>query len=421
MPPAPVIPLIRLWTPPPGLYISPAMQSKMITTTEDLVAFCERIKGEAFLTIDTEFIRERTYFPQLCLLQVAGDNDVAAIDPLAEGIDLTPFLELMKNPHQLKVFHAGGQDLEIFHRLMGTLPQPLYDTQIAAMVCGFGEQIGYETLVRELCGGKLDKGSRFTDWAKRPLTDRQIKYALEDVIYLRDIYRLLSQRIHDEGRDGWIAEEMAEAADPANYAVNVNEVWKKLKVKSRQPEYLNTLRAVAAWREKRAMQRDLPRQRVMRDEVLVQLAALAPDSVEDMVELRGIGGLMSRESQEDLVEQILAAKCAPKETFPEAPVREPNLTARNASLVDVLRLLLAQAAEESHVAQRLICGRDELNALVLGTLPADHHLLHGWRYEIFGATAMDLLEGRITLAAEKMKKGYGLAIRKPLQGLPAAI
>ncbi len=397
------------------------MQSKIITTTEDLIAFCERIKGADFLTIDTEFIRERTYYPQLCLLQVASDDEVAAIDPLAEGMDLAPFLELMKDTSQLKVFHAAGQDLEIFHRLMGTLPQPLYDTQIAAMVCGFGEQIGYETLVRELCDGKLDKGSRFTDWAKRPLTDRQVKYALEDVIYLRDIYRILSKRIHDEGRDSWIAEEMAEAGDPAGYEIDTNEVWKKLKVKSRQPEYLNVLRTVASWREKRAMQRDLPRQRVIRDEVLVQLAALAPESVEDLVELRGVAGTISRESQEDLVEHILAAKLAPKETFPEAPVREPNLSARNASLVDVLRLLLAQAAEENHVAQRLICGRDELNALVLGTLPPEHHLLHGWRYEIFGKTAMDLLEGRITLAAEKLKKGYGLAIRKPIQGLPLAI
>lgn len=397
------------------------MQSKMITTTEDLIAFCDAIRNDEFLTIDTEFIRERTYFPQLCLLQVAGDDAIAAIDPLAEGLDLSPFLELMKDTGQMKVFHAGGQDLEIFYRLMGTLPQPLYDTQIAAMVCGFGEQIGYETLVRELCGGKLDKGSRFTDWAKRPLTDRQIKYALEDVIYLRDIYRILNQRITDEGRESWIAEEMSEAADPASYVVDVNEVWKKLKVKSRQPEYLNILRTVAAWREKRAIQRDLPRQRVMRDEILVQLAALAPDSVEDMIELRGVAGTMSRESQEELVEQILTAKIAPKDTFPEAPVREPSLSARNASLVDVLRLLLAQACEEHNVAQRLVCGRDELNALVLGTLPPEHHLLHGWRYEVFGHTAMDLLEGRITLAAEKVKKGYGLAIRKPIQGLPSAI
>ncbi len=397
------------------------MQTKIISTTEALIAFCERIKGEEFLTIDTEFIRERTYFPQLCLLQVAGDNDVAAIDPLAEELDMTPFLELMKNPNQMKVFHAGGQDLEIFYRLTGTTPQPLYDTQIAAMVCGFGEQIGYESLVRDLCGGKLDKGSRFTDWAQRPLTDRQIKYALEDVIYLRDIYRILSKRIKDEGRESWIAEEMREAADPQNYAVDVNEVWKKLKVKSRQPEYLNILRTVAAWRERRAIQRDLPRQRVIRDEILVQLAALAPDSVEDLAELRGIAGTISRESQEDLVEHILAAKLAPKESFPESPVREPALTARNASLVDVLRLLLAQACEEHHVAQRLVCGRDELNALVLGTMPPDHHLINGWRYDIFGKTAQDLLEGRITLAAEKLKKGYGLAIRKPIQGLPIAI
>lgn len=397
------------------------MQSKMITTTEALIEFCENIRGADFLTIDTEFIRERTYFPQLCLLQVASDDHVAAIDPLAEGIDLAPFLELMKNPNQLKVFHAGGQDLEIFYRLTGTTPQPLYDTQIAAMVCGFGEQIGYESLVRDLCGGKLDKGSRFTDWAKRPLTDRQIKYALEDVIYLRDIYRILSKRIHDEGRDSWIAEEMAEAADPKTYAVDVNEVWKKLKVKSRQPEYLNILRAVAAWREKRAIQRDLPRQRVIRDEILVQLAALAPDSVEDLVELRGMASAISRESQEDLVACILEAKLAPKDTFPESPVREPSLNARHASLVDVLRLLLAQACEEHHVAQRLVCGRDELNALVLDTLPPEHHLLHGWRYEVFGKTAQDLLQGRITLAADKLKKGYGLVIRKPIQGLPLAI
>lgn len=397
------------------------MQSKMITTTADLAALCERLKDEEFLTLDTEFIRERTYFPQLCLLQIAGDNEVAAIDPLAEGMDMTPLFELLKNPNQLKVFHAGTQDLEIFYRLTGTTPQPLYDTQVAAMVCGFGEQIGYESLVRDLCDGKLDKGSRFTDWAKRPLTDRQIKYALEDVIYLRDIYRILSKRIKDEGREAWIEEDMRELADPKSYFVDVDEVWKKLKVKSRQPEYLNILRAVAAWREKRAIQRDLPRQRVIRDEILVQLAALAPDSVEDMAELRGFANSLSKESQEDLVETILSAKLAPKETFPEAPTRQPELSARNASLVDVMKLLLAQSSEEHHVAPRLIASRDELNALVLGTLPPEHHLLHGWRYDVFGKTAIDLLEGRITLAAEKLKKGYGLSIRKPIQGLPSAI
>lgn len=389
------------------------MQSKIISTNEALIAFCQSVAQDAFLTIDTEFIRERTYYSQLCLIQVSGEHAVAAIDPLAHGLDLAPFTALLDNPAQLKVFHAGSQDLEIFALLNGRLPTPIYDTQIAAMVCGFGEQIGYESLVRELCNGaKLDKGSRFTDWARRPLSDRQIAYALDDVIHLRSIYRTLSERIEREGRSAWIAEEMAQMGNLATYQVDVNLAWRRLKVKSRAPEYLNILRAVAAWREKRAMQRDLPRGRVIRDEVLVQLAALAPDSIEDLADLRGgLGSSISKESQQDLVDTILAAKIAPRDTFPSAPVREPDLTARQHSLVDVLRLLLAQACEEHHVAQKLVAGRDELSKLVMDILPADHPLLHGWRYEVFGKVAQDFLQGKVSLVAEKTKRGYGLVIR----------
>jgi ribonuclease D len=399
------------------------MQSKMISTTADLIAFCDAVRHEEFLTLDTEFIRERTYYPQLCLIQAAGDNHFVAIDPLAEGLDLTPFLDLLRNPNQLKVFHAGSQDMEIFFQLMGTVPTPLYDTQIAAMVCGFGEQIGYESLVRELCNGAaLDKGSRFTDWAKRPLSDRQIKYALEDVTYLRDVYRALRDRIHAGGRDAWIAEEMAEFADPKKYQADPMEAWRRLKFKSRQPEYLNILRTVAAWRERRAQQRDLPRQRVMRDEIVVQLAALAPESVEDLGELRGgLTGQISNEAQAQLVEEIMAAKLAPKETFPHAPKRSPDVSARASSLLDVMRLLLAQACEEHHVASKLVADKEDLTGLILETLPPDHHLLHGWRYEVFGHLAVDLLQGRVSLCAEKTRHGYQLAIRKPIQGLPGPI
>lgn len=389
------------------------MQSKIISTNEALVTFCASVAQDEFLTIDTEFIRERTYYSQLCLIQVSGEHEFAAIDPMAEGLDLAPFTALLDNPHQLKVFHAGSQDLEIFALLNGRLPTPIYDTQIAAMVCGFGEQIGYESLVRELCGGaKLDKGSRFTDWSRRPLSDRQIAYALDDVIHLRTIYRTLSARIEREGRSAWIAEEMAHMGDINTYQVDVNLAWRRLKVKSRAPEYLNILRTVAAWREKRAMQRDLPRQRVIRDEVLVQLAALAPDSIEDLADLRGgLGSSISKESQQDLVDAILAAKIAPRESFPSAPVREPELTARQHSLVDVLRLLLSQACEEHHVAQKLVAGRDELNKLVMDALPADHPLLNGWRHDVFGKMAVDFLQGKVSLVAEKTKRGYGLTVR----------
>ena len=381
----------------------------LIADTETLAAFCQTLKGEAFITVDTEFMRERTYFPQLCLLQVASSKEAVAIDPLAEGIDLAPIFDVMRDASIRKVFHAARQDLEIFHHLMGEMPSNMYDTQIAAMVCGFGESAGYERLVTDMLGGTLDKASRFTDWAKRPLTPRQIRYALDDVTYLRDIYTKLQTRLAADGRDVWIAEEMAELANPALYAPDPDSAWQKLKVKSRASAFLQVLRAVAAWRERRAVQRDLPRGRVLRDDVVLQIAAEAPETVDAMQEIRGMKGQMSPESMEQLVELILQAKLAPKEDFPTPPPRPQSLGAAGEACLEMLRMLLRQRCDEANVVPRLIADRDELEQLVRGaTGDAAPRCMHGWRYEIFGRDAEAWLSGKLRAQAKQTKKGYGV-------------
>ena len=385
------------------------MESRVITTTEDLATFCDGLKGERFITLDTEFIRERTYFPQLCLLQIGSSKEAVAVDPLAEGMDLSPLYPVLVDPEILKVFHAAGQDVEIFFRITGQIPHPLYDTQIAGMVCGFGESASYETLVRELIGAKLDKASRFTDWAKRPLSDRQLVYALDDVIHLRKIFELMEARIAKDDRGAWIQEEMDETYAISRFQINTQNSWKRLKVKSRDPFYLHMLRATAAWREEMAIQRNVPRQRILRDEVVLQLAAMVPESAEDLQEVRGLGNQLSRDWQALLIETLSTARVAPKESFPAAPPRPINLNAGQEACLDMLRMLLKQCCEESHVVPRLVADRDELEALVKGDLPKEQsHLFHGWRYEVFGKKAESLLSGKLHAMVDAGNHGYAL-------------
>jgi len=385
------------------------METRVITTTQDLVSFVATLADEQFITVDTEFIRERTYYPQLCLLQIASSKEAVAIDPLAEAMDLSPLYPVLVRPELVKVFHAAGQDVEIFYKLTGAVPTPLYDTQIAGMVCGFGESSSYETLVRELVGAKLDKASRFTDWARRPLSERQLVYALDDVIHLRKIYELMQAKIAANSRAEWIGEEMREQFEESRFRIDTANCWKRLKVKSRDAFYLNMLRAAAAWREEMAMQRNVPRQRILRDEVVLQLAAISPQSPEEMAEVRGLGNQLSRDWQALLIERLHAARIAPKETFPTPPPRHHGLNPAQDTCMDLLRMLLKQKCDEAGVVPRLVAEREELEALVKGEVPlADSHVMHGWRYQVFGQYAENLLRGKLTAAVDHGRHGYAL-------------
>jgi ribonuclease D len=383
--------------------------SRVITTTDDLARFCASFEGERYITVDTEFIRERTYFPQVCLMQVATSKEAVAIDPLAGEIDLAPLYAAFADARLLKVFHAAKQDLEIFVHDSGHVPHPIYDTQIAAMVCGFGESASYETLVRELVGAKLDKASRFTDWARRPLSDRQLVYALDDVIHLRRVFEKLEKRIAETGRGDWIHQEMEELADPRQYHVDTSRSWLRLKVKSRSPEVLQLLRAAAAWRESMAIKKNVPRQRILKDDWVVQVASMLPETPEQLLEVRGISGQLGKEMMASLIEALNEARHAPKDEFPQPEDRHRPMPAAQEACYDQLRLLLRQCCEDAHLVPRLVADKEELEALVRGRLPFEQaHVAHGWRYEVFGKRAQELLQGKLSARVSPYKGGYGL-------------
>lgn len=386
------------------------MKTRTITTTADLLQFCATFGDEQFITVDTEFIRERTYFPQLCLMQVATSHEAVAIDPIAgPDMDLSPLFDAFADERLVKVFHACGQDIEIFVKATGRVPTPIYDTQIAAMVCGYGESISYENLVTDIIGATLDKASRFTDWARRPLSDRQLVYALDDVIHLREIYTELKKQIEDDGREAWIAEEMADLSDITNYRVDASKTWKRLKVKSRSPAVLQTLRATAMWREDMAAKKDVPRQRILKDDYVVQVAMQMPKTAEEMLEVRGIQGQLGGSMMTSLLDAVTAALAAPPETFPQPEEREKPMPAAQEACLDQLKLLLRQKAEDYHTVPRLVADKEELEAVVRGKLPIEKaHFGHGWRFDIFGQAAKDLLEGKLTARVVAHRGGYGL-------------
>ena len=365
----------------------------LITDTPSLAAFCDRMRAERFVAIDTEFMRDRTYWPKLCLVQAAGAAEAVAIDALAPGIDLGPLVELMGDPAVLKVMHAARQDLEIFHRL-GQLPRGFFDTQVAAMVCGFGEEVAYETLVNKLAKAQLDKSSRFTDWSRRPLSEAQIRYALGDVTHLRMIYEKLNARIEETGRLSWVAEELAALLQPALYENPPAEAWRRLKLRSRDGRFVAIVQNLAAWREEQAQRRDLPRARIVRDDILLEIAANRPQTVE---ELRGLDRVsLDKESAAAAVAAIKAAMALPKAELPKLP--EPIVLPRGIGpIVDLLRVLLKYRCEEAEVAQRLVAGTADLEAIAVDDA-ADVPALHGWRREIFGEQALALKAGRLALA-----------------------
>jgi ribonuclease D len=369
---------------------------KLITTTDELAAFCKPLANTEFVAVDTEFMRERTYWPKLCLAQVAGPDEAAAIDALAEGIDLAPLDELMANPKVLKVFHAARQDIEIFYLRMNTVPTPIFDTQVAAMVCGHGEAASYETLATRLAKARIDKSSRFTDWARRPLSERQIAYALSDVTHLRVVYEKLQRQLEKTGRLPWIAEEMAVLNDPATYRADPELAWRRLRPRGANPRMLATLKEVAAWRERTAQRIDIPRQRLLRDEQLLEIASHAPKTNEELALTRGLGrGFADGWQGREVLEAVERAAKLPEA---ELPVRDkqPEQLRASSAVVDLLRTLLRLRCDEADVATRLVASSDELDRIAAGK--RDVHALSGWRREIFGKDAIDLVEGRVALA-----------------------
>src|SRR5688572_17214223 len=375
----------------------------LITKTDELSQLVDRLSKHPFIAVDTEFMRENTYWPDLCLIQVASTEEAAAIDPKAE-IDLKPLLDLfVANGDVLKVFHAGGQDLEIIHNLTGKVPYPLFDTQIAAMALGHGEQIGYSNLIESLLGHSLDKGARFTDWGRRPLDKRQIDYAIADVTHLATVFPRMVTKLKKTGRGAWLDEEMERLADPSSFAFPPEDAWKRLKLPGRNPQVLGRLKAVAAWRETEARQKNLPRGRIIKDDTLSEIVLHPPKTQEDLGRIRGLSaGWRTNDIGARLIEAIRTADPLDAEELPDREPRRPGLTKDGALVSDLLKLLLKIRAKESGVAPRLIARADDVEALAAG-VRSGLKILSGWRFDLFGSDALDLVEGRLGFAIENGK------------------
>jgi ribonuclease D len=371
----------------------------LITTTEALDALCARLSVENFVTVDTEFMRERTYYPELCVVQIAGAQEVAVVDAEVEGIDLAPLGAIFADPSVTKVFHAARQDVEIFLERFGQVPAPLFDTQVAAMVAGFGDQVGYDALVASLTGGNIDKAHRFSDWSARPLSPAQIDYAAADVTHLRGVYERLRDRLEREGRLDWVAEEMAVLADPGTYRADPETMWERLRPRTGNRRLLGLLRAVAAWREREAQRVNVPRQRVLKDECLLEMAATAPATPESLARVRGVArGFAEGRSGASLLTAIAAAKQEPEEALPEAG-RGRDGPRASPALVSLLKVLLAAKCEQHHVAPKLLASSEEIERLATEDSP-DIPALHGWRRDVFGRDALALKSGRIALGVD---------------------
>ncbi len=372
---------------------------RIITTTQALADACQELSAHPFVTVDTEFKRETTYWPELCLIQVAGPERQYIIDPLARQIDLGPFFALMDDERVLKVFHAARQDIEIMVHRGGVIPRPLFDTQVAAMVCGFGEAVSYENIVRHITGHRVDKSSRFTDWAHRPLSDRQLQYALSDVTHLRDVYRKLAAELDRTGRGTWVAEEMAVLESPETYRLDPREAWRRLKVRPRSREMLAVLIELAAWRETEAQQRNVPRNRVLRDDALVEIATQRPTREGDLKRLRAVSkNFASSQHAQGVLEAVHRGKAADPASLPELPDEQP--VNGHGAIVEMLKVALRLASERHQVAPKLIATVSDLERIAADD-DADVPALRGWRRELFGESALALKHGRKALTLEK--------------------
>ncbi|HKP78704.1 MAG TPA: ribonuclease D [Phenylobacterium sp.] len=370
-----------------------------ITTTAELAGFCDKIKGQPFVAVDTEFMRETTYWPKLCLIQAAAPSAEATIDPLAEGLDLEPFLQIMRDPSILKVFHAARQDVEIFNNLQA-MPRPLFDTQVAGMAAGFGEQIAYDALVRQMLKIELDKSSRFTDWARRPLTDNQLTYALADVTHLARLFPMLRDRLEREGRLGWVQDEMNDLTDPANYDVEPENAWKRLRPRRHTAKYLAVYRAVASWRERTAQLRDQPRGRILKDEAIDEIATQAPTDAEGLDRLRSVPkGFSGSRFGPDLVAAIREALRDPEAYAPVVEKPRQSASPAAGAVVELLKVLLKARAEEAGVASKLIATVSDLEQIANDD-QADVAALKGWRREAFGEDALKLKRGELALVLD---------------------
>ncbi|MEQ1538930.1 MAG: ribonuclease D [Sphingorhabdus sp.] len=371
----------------------------LITDSAQLAEFCARLAKSNFVAVDTEFMRENTYYPELCLVQMADENEAAAIDPKADGLDMTPMLDLIcNNEDVLKVFHAGGQDIEIFYNLTGKTPHPLFDTQIAAMALGQGEQVGYSNLVELWIGIQLDKGARFTDWSRRPLDKRQIDYAIGDVTHLSTIFPKMLEKLVSTGRGLWLDDEMERLANAANYHNEPDNAWKRIKVQSRKPEVLGRLKAMGAWREREAQRKNIPRGRIMKDETLADIASHPPRHQAELPKVRGLSpAWKDNEIGARLIAVIAEAEPLPRELMPERNGNGIGGGKEGALVADLLKLLLKIRSREINVAARLITRSDELERLAAGEREG-LELLTGWRFEQFGRDALDLVEGRLAFA-----------------------
>jgi len=372
----------------------------LLSTSEDVAALCRRLAQHPFVTVDTEFLRETTFWPKVCVIQLASPEEAAAIDALAEGIDLTPFFELMANEAVVKVFHAARQDLEIVWRLAGLIPKPLFDTQVAAMVCGFGDQASYGELAKSIARVSVDKSSRFTDWSRRPLSEAQVRYAIADVTHLRDIYLHLRGRLERSARLDWLADEMESLTSPSTYEQHPDDAWERLRHRARKPRDLATLIELAAWREAEAQARDVPRARVLKDDALVEIALAAPRTEEALSNLRATPrGLERSRSGGEILAAIERAMARDPASLP--PI-ERDRRSGNGATVELLKVLLRQVCEEAGVAAKMIATVDDLEAIAAND-EADVMALKGWRRAVFGEKALELKRGRLALAVENGK------------------
>jgi ribonuclease D len=370
-----------------------------MTSTDALAAACSRLAQHPFVTVDTEFLRETTYYPKLCLIQMASVEEVVLVDPLAPDLDLAPFFALMNNPQVVKVFHAARQDVEIIWTKSGSVPTPLFDTQVAAMVCGFGDQVSYESLASALANARIDKSSRFTDWSRRPLSEAQLTYAAADVTHLRTIYTALMQKLEKSGRTEWLADEMGLLTDPQTYACPPEAAWERLKTRIRKPKELAVLMEVAAWREREAQQRDVPRGRIIKDDAIGEIAIAIPGTVEELGRLRTIPkGFERSRTGADILAAVERAKAVDLETLP--PIERNRNGSANGALVQLLKVLLQSVAERHRVAPRLIANSEDIEKIANGH-EQESGLLHGWRREIFGDLALKLKRGEMTIGIDK--------------------
>ncbi len=374
----------------------------LVKTTSQLRDICARLASHSFVTVDTEFLRETTFWPKVCVIQIASDDEAHAVDCLEDGLDLAPFFELMADTNVVKVFHAARQDLEIIWNLAKIIPAPLFDTQVAASVCGFGDQVSYSELAQTITRTVLDKSSRFTDWARRPLSEEQIAYAIGDVTHLRDIYRFLHQKLEESGRLSWLGDEMAVLTTPATYEQHPDQAWERFRHRARKPRDLAILMEVAAWRETEAQSRDVPRSRILKDDILIEIALAAPRNADALGNLRAFPRGMERsKAGTDILAAIQRGLERDPKSLPKLS-RDKRGNGSGGATVELLKVLLRQVSEKHSVAARIIASTEELEALAEHD-SADVPAMKGWRREIFGLKALELKHGRLALTVERGK------------------